>query len=463
MKKERGEKYLFVPKQGFLLIEALTVLFIFSLITVTFYSVFSVGIRYIQNSKNRLGALAIANEKIEIIRNLKYDDIGTDGGAIAGNIPQDQDVSQNASQYHVHTDVVYVDDPFDGIGFADLVWFEDYKKVTIVVSWGSGETSGEVKLVSRFVPPGKEVPHIGDGILSINIFSDQPGGVGIPDAKVQIYNPDTGINTYGMTDASGNITFMGSNVTDSIQKYQLAITKSGYETVMTMPPYPESLYNPIDVHASVVTGSMNVKDIVQNELANIEVSSVNYLSEAISDASLHLVGGRKLGTMAIDPFTPVYSFDDDITTNSEGKEVLSSVSPGEYNVSLSGSTADDYEIINTAETAPFLLLSSDGTLSVKVKLASKTVTALLATIINDTDDATISGATVKLTNTTLGYEKDLITDGDGKVFFPDSADPFLPETYHIKVTADGFSDKEADVLIEADSLKLELVRLQPII
>ncbi|MFZ2881699.1 MAG: carboxypeptidase-like regulatory domain-containing protein, partial [Candidatus Moraniibacteriota bacterium] len=215
--------------------------------------------------------------------------------------------------------------------------------------------------------------------------------------------------------------------------------------------------------ASVVTGSMNVKDIVQNKLANIEISSVNYLNEAISNANFHLTGGRKLGNMAIDPFTPVYSFDDDITTDSSGKEVLSSVSPGEYNLSLIGSTADDYEIINTAETTPFLLLSSDGTLSVEVKLASKTVTALLATIISDTDDSTISGANVKLTNVTLGYEKDLITDSDGKVFFPDSADPFLPETYHIKVTADGFLDKEVDVAIEVDSLKLEVVRLQPVI
>lgn len=452
-----------INKKGFLLIEALTVLFIFSLITVTFYSVLSVGIRYIQDSKNRLGALAIANEKIEIIRNLKYDDIGTDGGAIEGSIPQDEDVSENASHYNVHIDVVYVDDPFDGIAFADTVWFEDYKKVTVTVSWGSGEDSSKVELVSRFVPPGNEVPNIGDGILSVNIFSDQPGGVGIPNAKVQIYNPETGINTYGMTDTTGNITFMGSNVSDSVQNYRLTVTKSEYETVVTMPPYPISSYDPIDVHASVVTGSMNVKNIVQNELANIEISSVDYLNNPIADASFHLNGGRKIGISAIEPFIPIYNFDNDGTTNSEGKKLFSSISPGEYNFSLDGSTADNYEIINTAEVVPFFLLSSDGTLSVKAELASKTATSLLATILNEIDETAIAGANVKLTNTTLGYEKDLITDSDGKVFFPDSSDPFLPETYHIKVTADGFSDKEVDVVIEADSLKLEVVRLQPLI
>ncbi|MEI6588101.1 MAG: carboxypeptidase-like regulatory domain-containing protein, partial [Candidatus Moraniibacteriota bacterium] len=223
-------------KKGFLLIEGLTVLFIFALVTVTFYSVFSIGIRYIQDAKNRLGALAIANEKIEIIRNLQYDSIGTDEGAIEGDIPQDQDVLENTRQYHIHTDVSYVDDPYDGLAYSDTAWFEDYKRVTVTISWVNGGGTEEVKLVSRFVPPGKEVPHIGDGILSINIFSDQPGGVGIPGSRVDIYNPDTEIDTYGITDSTGNVTFMGSRVSNSIQKYQLTVTKNGYETVHTMSP-----------------------------------------------------------------------------------------------------------------------------------------------------------------------------------------------------------------------------------
>jgi len=59
----------------------------------------------------------------------------------------------------------------------------------------------------------------------------------------------------------------------------------------------------------------------------------------------------------------------------------------------------------------------------------------------------------------LGYDKEFIASSDGKVFFPDSSDPLLPEIYHLKVTADGFSDKELNVTVTANSVKKEEVRL----
>ena len=66
IKKEKID--CFVRKvQGFTLIEALLVLFIFSLIAVTFYSLFSVGTKHILESKFRLGATAVANERMESV------------------------------------------------------------------------------------------------------------------------------------------------------------------------------------------------------------------------------------------------------------------------------------------------------------------------------------------------------------------------------------------------------------
>jgi len=314
-------------------------------------------------------------------------------------------------------------------------------------------------LVSRFVPPGKEVPHIGDGILSVNIFSDQSGGGVVSGAKVAIYNPDTGIDTFSTTDASGNITFMGNTVTDSIQKYQLTVTKDDYETVTTMPPYPDSAYNPVDVHASVVTGAMNIKNIVQNKLANIKITILDYLNQPIENANFNLTGGRKLGTDAINPLISIYNFDEDDATDSSGEKLFSSLSPGNYTFSLIGSTLADYEIISINPATNFSLLSEDGTLNVEVKLASKNMTALLVTVLDDAGSLPIAGATVKLINAVLGYDKEFIASSDGKVFFPDPSGPLLPETYHLKVTADGFSDKELDVIVTANSIKKEEVRL----
>jgi prepilin-type N-terminal cleavage/methylation domain-containing protein len=52
---------------GFTLIEALTVLFILAVVVMTFYETWNLGTKYIINTKNRFGATALANQKMETI------------------------------------------------------------------------------------------------------------------------------------------------------------------------------------------------------------------------------------------------------------------------------------------------------------------------------------------------------------------------------------------------------------
>ena len=165
---------------GFTLIEALIFLFIFSIITVTFYSVITLGTGYILESKNKLAALALANEKMEIIRNLNYDDIGTTTGIPSGSITESEDVVSGGKTFHVKTIVQFIDDALDGVLPADSMP-DDYKKVKITVSWeGVKGATRSVYLVSGFTPPGLEV-NSGDGILVINIING--AGVGISQAQ----------------------------------------------------------------------------------------------------------------------------------------------------------------------------------------------------------------------------------------------------------------------------------------
>jgi len=51
-------------KSGFTLIEALVLLFIFTIITITFYATWSMSTRYIVFIKNRFMAVSLANEKM---------------------------------------------------------------------------------------------------------------------------------------------------------------------------------------------------------------------------------------------------------------------------------------------------------------------------------------------------------------------------------------------------------------
>ncbi|MFA5777039.1 MAG: carboxypeptidase-like regulatory domain-containing protein [Parcubacteria group bacterium] len=445
---------------GFALIEALVLLFIFVLVTLSFYSVISVGTRYIQDAKNRLGAIALANEKMETVRNLKYDDIGTTGGEIEGNISQDENVIENTKQYAVHTLVEYVDDSLDGIAENDSVWWADYKKVTITASWSnSGLSSGSVILSSLFPPPGREVEHPGDGILSVDVYSDQGEETGVPDSYVQVQNSETGLNTAKDTNNSGYAVFMGSNINDSIQKYEIIVSKPGYETVSTMPPYPITSYIPDFPYASVVTGDgkVNVAYIIQNKLAeNLTVSTENYLGESLSNIDFHLIGGKKIGKYPEDPFNVVYNLDSDEKTNEDGEKDFGATSPGDYIFSLVGSALANYEIISVDPSLQFSL-SPDQSLNFKVKLASRSDTSILVKVI-DINGSPISGAQVKLSNAS-GYDATQSSTSEGKAFFPTASDLFASGTYDLEITADGFQNNNFQATVSTSQLKIETVTL----
>ncbi|HAT73940.1 MAG: hypothetical protein US30_C0003G0040 [Candidatus Moranbacteria bacterium GW2011_GWF2_36_839] len=443
---------------GFTLIEALVLLFIFSLITITFYQVISVGTRYIIFSKNRLGAIALANEKMETARNLKYDDVGIQNGACMGNIPQDEDVAENGRSYHVHTLAAYIDDPFDGTlgGSPNDTAYKDYKIVKITVSWGgSGIDAGSIFLLSRFVPPGLEAATSGDGILSINIFSDQAGGAGVSGATVKITNSDLGFSETRQTDSMGNVMIVGAK--ESIQKYEIEVSKSGYETVETYPVYPDSTYNPVDTHASVVAGSMNVTNIALNKTVDLKIITQNYFGSAISDINFVLEGGRKLGTEVANPYTPVYAIDETSQTNSSGEKEYNSISPGQYTFEFTNPIAD-YVQIGT-DPAPPLVLSSENNLDFKVVLASKNVTSILVKINATGSTNPFAGATVELSNTT-GYNENTITDGNGTAFFPKTESVPLEEgAYNLKVTAEGYQEISKEINIDENNLSLESIEL----
>ena len=442
---------------GFTLIEALVLLFIFSIITITFYQVISVGTRYIIFSKNRLGAIALANEKMEIARNLKYDDVGIQNGACEGNIPQDEDLVLNGRNYHVHTLAAYVDDPFDGTlgGSPNDTAYKDYKIVKITVSWGgSGADAGSIFLLSRFVPPGLEAATLGDGILSINIFSDQEGGAGVSGATVKVVNPDLGFSETRQTDSMGNVMIVG--VEESIQKYEITVSKSDYETVKTFPVYPDSTYNPVDTHASVVAGSMNVTNIALNKTADLKIITQNYYSNVIADIDFTLEGGRKLGTEVINPYLPVYKIDEANKTNSSGEKEYNSISPGQYTFIADMNT--NYELIGTDPVLP-LSLSPEDNLDFKVVLAPKNIASALVKVKAQGSTDPFVGAKVELSNTSE-YSEDTTTDGNGTAFFPKNESVSFEEgTYNLKVTADGYQEISKEININDEELHVEIIEL----
>lgn len=461
IKQKKDHKINKSHKSGFTLIEALIFLFIFSVITMTFYQTYTLGLRYIFESKNRLGAIAVANERMEIIRNLSYSTIGTDdGGEISGDIPHEEDVTRNAGLYHVKTDVGYEDDPMDGLGNNDENGVKnDYKRVSITVSWSGGQ--GKVELTSRFVPYGVETEDSDVGTLTVNIHKSD--GSGVEGSSVTVTDTVTGleIGQYN-TDASGNVTLMGDNVHDGSYRYRINVEKSGHETLTTVPPPPPppTTYNPAAglAHASVTSG-IGVANIEQNKVANLEVLTVDYLGTSqVADIDFHIVGGKIIGKDVLAPYDDVYNLDEDGQTNASGSKTYSDKSPGVYGVSLDPSETD-YELIDTDPISSFSL-APEADLELKVKLAKKDFASLLLRV--ETSEASsqpILGAHVTLSKASPSYGGEADTTSTGTAFFPLDTTALDVGTYDLKVEADGFQTSNTTITIEENKLKTETIKL----
>jgi len=433
--------------KGFTFIEALVVLFLFSVIVTTFYSVFSLGTKHIIDSKNRLSAVSLANQKMEIIRNLPYSNVGVIDGIPNGPIDPDEIESVNGRNFRVLTDIKYYDDSFDGTlgGDPDDTIPNDYKVVRVTVKWGQEASSQQVFLASTFVPPGREEA-AGGGTLAINAMDSS--GMGVPSVSVHILNSETSINLNTATDSEGNL-ILPATPAASPNTYEITLSKSGYETVATLPQYPTNPYHPIEVHTSVLEGELTQKTIIINPLSNVEIATVDPLGNVISDIEFNLEGGRLLGNED-GTGNPIYNYDQDLTTDSNGEFSLDDTSPGTYVFSLRGTSTADYTMFKMNPGADlneneFILLAGDS-LSVSAVIADQSIPSLMATVKNDLGNP-IEGASVNLVNISQSYDVTLTTDKYGKVYFPDDTLPLINDDYDIEINADGFNDEDSTVTI----------------
>ena len=73
-------------KKGSTLIEIIVALTVFSLISGSLALLLNLGLKISTDDKARNIALSVAQQKMELIKNLPYDDIGLIGGVPAGDI-----------------------------------------------------------------------------------------------------------------------------------------------------------------------------------------------------------------------------------------------------------------------------------------------------------------------------------------------------------------------------------------
>ena len=448
-------------KSGFTIIEAMTVLFIFSLITVTFYNAFSLGARYILESKYRLGATSVANERMEAIRSLDYDQVGTtSGGYISGDIPASEQISVEGRIFYVFYSVVYIDDSFDGTegGSPDDTAPTDYKRVRIKVAWENDVNSDKaISFISDFAPPGVE-SSIGGGTLVIKILDKNSNGISSFD--VNLKNTGKGINENYSTDSNGGISLPG--IPADGNNYEISALESGYFPINTLPAYPTTSFHPSYVHASVTEGERNIYSITTDLVSNLNIVTETPLGESVSNVAYNLEGGIKKGDTLDDPPLPVYYLDQDFNSGSDGKNEIADVGYGAYTLTVTD-PGTDYDFI---KMYPYDALLNDKTkfsvepgtdVEEKVILANKNTNSLLITLTDNSTSLPVKGASIRLYNLSLPtpYDLTLTSDDFGLIYFPDTSQVLEAGTYDLEIKASGYQDK-TDTAIVSGLLKKDI-------
>jgi prepilin-type N-terminal cleavage/methylation domain-containing protein len=504
-------------KRGFTIIEGLVALFVFSILVVTFYKLFTATMMHMQDSKYRRGAVALAYERMEHFRNMPYPDIGTQANVPFGNIEDDERITVNGLNYRIIVSVFYIDDPADGESPADSIP-TDYKRVSTSIVWGKAFNDGvskydavhsdmyrdyRVTLVTQFIPPGGlETADESSGVLSINVLNDYTEPISpVSGATVIITDNDCGATGHpdcshnifsGTTDSDGNFMYVGAPLCTDC--YEIVIAKAGYETRSTkdafigndgIDPIEEGEYEPLYKHQGVISGELTAISFNTNKISQMTIISQDPFGNLIPGVTFDIKGGEKLGVTSdgdnvciLDEqgvVTDSTTAEVDILTQSDAANCSGSskcyANAGLYKISnmVMPSGYEDYlfwkVVPNDENEMSSISLLADTDTDVKMIFGDSKYDSVGVRVLEDVDGTPtpVPDAIVQLKSTTLDPEYDVSQSAGnfGYAYFPvDEADPLVNgETYDITVTADGYNEGAGTVTI--DELQLVDITITP--
>jgi len=493
-KKQKGE----VTSSGFTIIEVLVATFVVGTAIVGVFGLFVLGLRLARESENRLVAIALANEKMELIRNLPYVDVGTAGGIPVGTILPEESTVRNNISYLVKTDIRYVDDPYDGVATGggtggciavahtppgqstncnDLcvnisavnahllhgdvmgncdgtysgpdVLNTDYKQVRVEVSWPSPNEPRPILLITKVAPNGVEG---GELFGTLDFLAINSQGLGVTAASVSLINSevDPAINYETQTNSEGRVVVPG--LPEGAQNYKLMVSKSDYTTEQTFDALSDFIPDPDHTNLSMLIGEVTQKTFVIDLASSLQItfeeggdSVENYCEGApplpLAEVDHSLRGTKTIGMDEVGD--PVYVYDYIGASDANGQSNHENLAWDTYELDLADGSVCDIE--ETSLISPVTVNPGED-LAMTVKLVKHTDVSLHITVVG-TASLPVDNATVHLVGDDV--DETLGTGPWGQVFFAD-----LPANgqFSLTVQAPGYAEWQDNVDVEGTAL-----------
>jgi len=309
-------------------VEVLIDLVIVAAIALAIIAAFFAASKALSYAKAKIAAVALANERMEIVRNMPYNDIGTvEGTYPPGIIPSEEEVTRKNIQFNVVTDIRYRDDPFDGTidtDPADLYPY-DYKKVEIQV-FKIGNPAPMAILTTNVSGSAAETA-TGTGILYFCAIdsTDQP----VSDAEVTIINNelDPPLNITVTTEANGCV-MVPLLPPDQHNTYEIIVTKDGFTVAQT---YPRTSQNPNQYypHIDILEQEVTRFSLRIDEVSTMNISAVDLAGDPVPSLNIHVQSD-----FAIEFNPETFKYSEDHNMDAGGLLTLSNMEWGGYSFSI---------------------------------------------------------------------------------------------------------------------------------
>ena len=396
---------------GFTLVELLVAVALTAIVFIGIFTAFQGGMRILVENKARSTAISLANERIEFIRNLSYEKIGTIGGIPSSDIPQQENKTLNGINFLVKTFIQYIDDPADGSGAQDENGITtDYKKVRVETIWQAKSGQKSVTLISNFSPSGIETI-TGGGTLIINVLDASSNPVSQAEVKIENSKTSPPISLTVLTNEQGKVIFPGSPAADS---YKITITKTNYNTAKTYDATLENP-NPSPGHLTILEGETTGATFSIDRLGQITVQTFEYTAEPLSpllpNLTFQIRGEKTIGKDG--QGNPIYKYSKDLTTDSNGNSIIANLEWDTYTITVSSQTG--YDLMESCPPQPLSLLPT-GSITNNLTLISHTSNSLLVLVKNASGNL-IEGASIRLFKQSIGYDKTIPSSVCGQAFF----------------------------------------------
>jgi prepilin-type N-terminal cleavage/methylation domain-containing protein len=373
-------------KKGFTLVEILVGAFVFLIIAAGVYQGYVTVLRLLGLSEAKTAATLLANERVELVRNLAYQDVGTVGGLPNGVLPQVSLVSRDGFLFTVTTTVRSIDDPFDGTigGTPNDLSPADYKLVQIEIGCSACRNFTPLSVTTTQAPKNLETSS-GNGALFVQVIDGNGQPISGVTVRVQNASSTPPIDVTDLTNQNGILPLV--DVPPGIHTYKVTVSKNGYSSSTTYPPGGAGNPNPVKPNATVAAGQVTQLSFAIDFVGTINWRSVSPSCQVRANIPFTLHGTKLLGT---NPDTLAYN--QNLTTGAPGTLVTTNLEWDTYTFSPISTLYD------LAGSSPLLsmTLSPGAAVDALLVLEPKVPKSLLVSVKDGATGLPVADATVTI-------------------------------------------------------------------